>query len=103
MRPKVKPVRSIEKFCGILMKLLDGSGERLAATQILNRSSNNSQCQALLWPQLGVGGLIDLSHAALADQGGDIVMAEPGADLQSHRLWGRHYRDVASGYTRSPT
>ena len=52
VRPKVKPVRSIEKFCGILMKLLDGSGERLAATQILNRSSNNSQCQALLWPNV---------------------------------------------------
>ena len=50
MRPKVKPVRSIEKFCGILMTLLDRSGgklPRLAATQILNRSRNNSQCQAL--------------------------------------------------------
>ena len=38
MRPKVKPVRSIEKFCGILMKLLGRSGGKLAATQILNRS-----------------------------------------------------------------
>ena len=54
VRPKVKPVRSIEKFCGILMKLLDGSGERLAATQILNRSSNNSQCQALFWPNVSM-------------------------------------------------
>ena len=44
MRPKVKPVRSIEKFCGTLMKLLDRSGEKLAATKILNRSRNNSQC-----------------------------------------------------------
>ena len=57
MRPKVKPVRSIEKFCGILMTLLDRSGRkspRLAATQILNRSRNNSQCQALLWPNVSI-------------------------------------------------
>ncbi len=57
MRPKVKPVRSIEKFCGILMTLLDRSGgksPRLAATQILNRSRNNSQCQALLWPNVSI-------------------------------------------------
>ena len=29
-----------------------------------------------------VPGLIDLSHPAFADQGGDVVVAEPGADLK---------------------
>ena len=32
----------------------------------------------------GVGGLVDLAHAPLADEGGDIVMAEAGADLKGH-------------------
>ncbi len=31
----------------------------------------------------------DLPHAALADEGGDVVMAEPGADVERHRLLGR--------------
>ena len=30
--------------------------------------------------QLGIGGLPDLSHTPLADEGGDIVVAESGAD-----------------------
>ena len=30
--------------------------------------------------ELGISGLIDLSHAPLADEGGDVVMAESGAD-----------------------
>ena len=34
--------------------------------------------------QLGIGGLIDLAHAALADEGGDVVVAELGADIKSH-------------------
>ena len=34
--------------------------------------------------QLGIGGLIDLAHAPLADEGGDVVVAEPGADFESH-------------------
>ena len=36
--------------------------------------------------QLGVGGLVDLAHPALADEGGDVVMAESGADAKRH--WG---------------
>ena len=32
--------------------------------------------------QLGVGGLVDLSHAALADESGHVVMAESGADFE---------------------
>ncbi len=31
--------------------------------------------------QLGIGGLIDLPHAPLADEGGDVVMAESGANF----------------------
>jgi hypothetical protein len=27
--------------------------------------------------ELGIGGLIDLPHATLADEGGDVVVAEP--------------------------
>ncbi len=34
--------------------------------------------------QAGVGGLIDLPHAPLADEGGDVVMAEAGADVERH-------------------
>ena len=33
---------------------------------------------------LGVGGLVDLSHAPLADEGGDVVVAESGADCEGH-------------------
>ena len=28
------------------------------------------------------------AHPALADQGGDVVMAEPGADFEGHKLSG---------------
>jgi hypothetical protein len=31
--------------------------------------------------------LIDVAHAALADEGGDIVVAESGADLKGHELF----------------
>ena len=36
--------------------------------------------------QLGIGGLIDLSHAPFANEGSDVVVAESGADLQGHGL-----------------
>ena len=29
---------------------------------------------------------MDLAHPALADEGGDLVMAEPGADVEGHEL-----------------
>ncbi len=38
----------------------------------------------LLPVELGVAGLIDLTHAAFADLGGDGVGAEAGADAQGH-------------------
>ena len=34
--------------------------------------------------ELGVGRLIDLSHPSLADEGGHVVVAESGADLEGH-------------------
>ncbi len=34
--------------------------------------------------ELGVGGLPDLAHAALAEEGGHVVVAEAGADGQGH-------------------
>ena len=43
--------------------------------------------QAHLPVQLGIRGLIDLPHAPLADEGGDGVVGEAGADFQRHRLW----------------
>ncbi len=36
----------------------------------------------------GIGGLIDLAHAPLADEGGDVVVGESGADLERHWLRG---------------
>ena len=33
----------------------------------------------------GIGGLIDLAHAAFADEGRHVVMAEPGADVSGHQ------------------
>ena len=42
--------------------------------------------QSYLPVQLGVGGLIDLSHAPLANEGSDIVMPESRSDLKGHRF-----------------
>ena len=36
--------------------------------------------QGDITPELRVGGAIDLAHPALADEGGDVVMGEAGAD-----------------------
>ena len=36
--------------------------------------------------QLRIGGLVDLAHAPLTDEGGDVVVAEAGADFESHGL-----------------
>ena len=46
--------------------------------------------------QLGIGGLIDLAHTPLADEGGHVIVAESGTDGQGHRLrmenWGHSMR-----------
>ena len=36
--------------------------------------------------QAGIGGLIHLAHAALADEGGDFIRAKPGAGCEWHDL-----------------
>jgi hypothetical protein len=38
--------------------------------------------------ELGIGGLIDLAHATLADESIYRVVAESGADVESHGLLG---------------
>ena len=44
------------------------------------------------WRLSAVSRLIDLSHAALADEGGHVVMAEAGADVEGHELLGLRLR-----------
>ncbi len=36
--------------------------------------------------ELRISRLIDLPHPTLADEGGDVVMAEAGADFEGHEL-----------------
>ena len=38
--------------------------------------------------ELGISRLIDLPHTPLADEGGDVVMAEARADVQGHVYFG---------------
>ena len=33
-----------------------------------------------------IGGLIDLSHATLTNEGSHVIVAESGADFESHEL-----------------
>ena len=44
--------------------------------------------------ELRVAGLIHLTHAAFADLGGDVVVAEAGAYGQGHGLLGPRIRDI---------
>ena len=54
----------------------------------ISRERLGQDLQRHLPVQLRIGGLVDLAHAALADQGGDVVVPEAGAGLQSHALSG---------------
>ena len=56
--------------------------------------------------ELGVGGLPDLAHAALAEEGGDVVVPEAGAGTQRHLaryrrrlrlLWQGEHEEVVPG------
>ncbi len=49
-------------------------------------------------PELGIGGLVNLSHAPLADEGGDVVVAESGADIESHKPERIYRRRAAESY-----
>ena len=53
----------------------------------ISRKRLGQDLQRHLPVQLGISGLIDLAHAALANEGGDVIVAESGADVQGHELW----------------
>ena len=57
---------------------------RLNAPYGVSRKRFGEDLERDLTLELGVGGLIDLTHPALADEGSHVVMAEPGADVQGH-------------------
>ena len=61
----------------------------LAATSPrLSQSLPGSRSLAHIAAQLGVGRLPDLAHPALAEEGGDVVVAEAGTGTQGHDLSG---------------
>ena len=55
---------------------------RIWASRV-NRASRED-LQRDLAVELGVGGLPDLAHPAFPEEGGDVVVAEAGADLERH-------------------
>ena len=77
----------------------------------ISRKRLRQDLQRHLAVELGIGGLIDLSHTPLADEGGDIVMAESGADSQGHgycgMVCGSFYAQAVNGstglHTMAPT
>ena len=52
--------------------------------------------------QRRVGGSPDLAHPALADEGGDRVVAESGADVQRHELLGLDRGHSTYGASAAP-
>ena len=48
--------------------------------------SQLATCPFYISIELGVGSLIHLAHAPLADEGGHVVMGESGADVECHEL-----------------
>ena len=51
----------------------------------ISREGVGEDLQGDLAVELRVGGLPDLAHAPFADEGGDVVVAEAGADSESHQ------------------
>ena len=51
----------------------------------VSRKRLGQDLQRHLPVQLGIGGLVDLSHATLTNESGDVVMSEAGADFEGHR------------------
>ncbi len=45
--------------------------------------------------QLGIGGMIDLPHAPLANEGGHVVMGESGTDTERHESLVNERRPVS--------
>ena len=54
----------------------------------VSREGVGQDLQRDITAQLRVGGAIDLAHAALPDEGGHVVVPEPGADCEGHELSG---------------
>ena len=50
----------------------------------ISREGVREDLEGDLAVQLRVGGLVDLAHAALADEGGNGVVSDLGADFQGH-------------------
>ncbi len=68
---------------------------RICASRVNRASRSGSLAKASgkdlqrdLAVELGVGGLPDLAHAALAEEGGDVVVADRGAGAEGHELSG---------------
>ena len=51
----------------------------------INRERLGQDLQRHLPVELGIGGLVDLAHAPLADKRGHVVVGELGIDCQGHR------------------
>ena len=54
----------------------------------IGRKRLGQDLQRHLAVQLGIGGLLDLAHPALTDEGGHVVMREAGADFERHGVSG---------------
>jgi len=67
----------------------------------VSREGVGQDLQRDLAVELRVGGLPDLSHAALAQEGGDVVVPEAGAGSEGHGLLGPDgpfYARTATGF-----
>ena len=63
----------------------------------ISRESVGEDLQGDIAVELRVGGLPDLAHAAFADEGGHVVVAETGADGQGHELCWRERAILPAG------
>ena len=97
-----RPLNQLQHQCSGVVRLLDAvdrsnarmvqTGEHLSLTLEPGKAIRISgerlrqDLERHLPVQLGIGGLIDLAHAAFANEGSDVVMAESGADFESHEL-----------------
>ena len=94
------PLHQLQHQCPravLLLDAIDGGDARMVQTGEnlrlplepgepirISRKRLGQDLQRDLPVQLGIGGLIDLAHAPLADEGGHVVVGDAGADLQSH-------------------
>ena len=67
----------------------------------ISRERLGQDLQRHLPVQLRLGGLVALAHAALADQGGDVVVPEAGAGLEWHSSHQTSVRSAGSASCES--